>query len=254
MKHASLKTILGTLALLATPAALAGSSTSIPAFESKMTTARTASSPGGITVTRSEMAGALSSFVSDDGVVDSAERQYLTARQGDAAFQTNLTGQAWNYFYYFRELNDAATSPAYTDCYPYDPGQAAEMYGASGGLSSKSQICDAYLPAPGGVANQITLQTLYFYSFNSTDVGTFSPINVRELINKLSPLTTSQDELDGAVAFITELSRTSDRLYVATWRNDYGRQYPGGLGGFVVVAIDTDRRNLRFVELLTWSE
>lgn len=254
MKHAPLKSLLGTLCLLAAPAALAGSTTTIPAFEAKMSTARTASSPGGVKVLRTEMAGALVSFTSDDGKVDAAERQYLTARLGDAAFQTNLTGQAWNYFYYFQELNDGATTPSQTQCYPYDAGQAAELYGDAAGLASKSSICDGYLPTSTGIANQVTLKHLYFSSFDSTNVGNFTPVNVRELINELSSLTTSEDELDGAVAFITELSRTSDRLYIASWRNDYGRQYPGGLGGIVVAAIDTDRRSFRFVELLTWSE
>lgn len=258
MKSTALKSLLGGVALLAAPMALAGSTTSIPAFDAKLAAARTSTSPGGTTVLRQEIAGALRSFTADDGKVDAAERQYLNTVQSNASFQPSLTSQGWAYYYYFQELNDALTTPASMTCYPIDPQESYDgpfpgVYGALGGLTPKSGICEGYLPA-GTVANQVTLQTLYFYNFDSTNVQVFEPINVRELINKLTPLTSSVDELDGAVAFITELTRTSDRLYVSSWRNDYGRQYPGGLGGIVVAAVGNDRRSVRFVELLTWSE
>ncbi|MFY0574376.1 hypothetical protein ACN28S_08475 [Cystobacter fuscus] len=80
MKSASLlSSLLGGLALLAAPAAKADLATSKPLFESRVASARTASSPGGATVLRQELITALDAFIVD-GEVDAREASYRPPR------------------------------------------------------------------------------------------------------------------------------------------------------------------------------
>jgi hypothetical protein len=254
MKSRSLKSILGTLAFVAAPVALAGLSTSQPLFESKVRAARATTSSQGAVVTRAEISGALSSFIGyDDGTVDASERSYLSTRVNDPVFLTNFATDARAYFSSFYELNDAATSPAPLSVYPVDE-TPAEAFGVSGVLSGSAAIQEGFIPYQQGVANQITLQWTYYSSFDITGVGVFDPINEAELRSALAQPGATQAEIDGAVAYLNQIAGNSKRLYKASWKNDYGRQYPGGLGGFVVAAVSTDRRFVRYVEFVTWSE
>lgn len=250
MKTKSLKWVLGALAVIAAPAALAGLSTSQPLFESKLKTARATTSPEGAVVNRTEIRGALGSFLQDDGVVDTSERAYLTPKLSDTAFLTGFSTDARAYFSSFHELNDAGTAVElnYT-AQGVDPAQA---FGVSGVLSRSASIGEGYLPA--GVANQASLQWSYYTGFDITNVGTFDPTSEAELRSALALPGATQAEINGAVAYINQISGNSKRIYTASWRNDYGRQYPGGLGGFVIAAVSTDRRFVRYVEFLTWSE
>lgn len=251
MKSKSLKSILGVLAVAAAPVALAGLSTSKPLFESRMSTARTASSPEGATVNRPEIRGALGSFLHDDGIVDATERTYLAPKVTDTAFLTGFTTDARTYFSSFHELNDAATTANelnYT-AQGVDPAQA---FGVSGVLSRSAAIGEGYVQQ--GVANQATLQWGYYTGFDVTNVGTFDPTSEAELRGALALPGATLAEINGAVAYINQIAGSSKRIYKASWRNDYGRQYPGGLGGFVIAAVSTDRRFVRYVEFLTWSE
>jgi hypothetical protein len=257
LKSRSLKSLLGTLAFIAAPVALAGLSVSQPLFESKVRTARATTSPQGVVVTRAEISGALSSFLAyDDGTVDTSERSYLSTRVNDPVFLTDFATDARTYFSSFYELNDAATSPAPLSVYPVDE-TPAQAFGVSGVLSGSAAIQEGVIPSQPyqpGVANQVTLQWTYYSSFDSTGVGVFDPINEAELRLALALPGATQAEINGAVAYLNQIAGNSKRLYKASWKNDYGRQYPGGLGGFVVAAVSTDRRFVRYVEFITWSE
>jgi hypothetical protein len=257
MRQQSLESVLTTLALLAAPGALAGLSQSQPLFESALAAARSASSEQGATVTREEARGALGRFFSDDSVVDAQERAYLSTQSSNAAFFTGFTTEATRYFTFFHELNDAATTPAPLGCYSVDQ-TPAEAFGTDGTLASSADIKQGFIPYSQGVANQLTLRTTYFNNFQVTGVGQFDPVTEAELRVQLSTrydgMPVTQAEVDGAVAYINQIGGNSKRLYVASWINTRGRTAPGDLGGFVVAAVSTDRRYVRFVELRTWYE
>lgn len=250
----SLKYLLGGLALLSAPAAFADSSASIALFEARVAAARDTSSPRGATVTRQEMEGALDAF----GEVDATERAYLATKVSDATFLTGLTGAAQKELNDFFELNDAASYGAPLGMNAV-AGTPAELFGASGALANSARIKEGYIPNGQGVANQVTLQETYGYAFGSgyDNPYFFEPITPRELIAKLQARTESgtptEDEVDGAVAYITQISRNSNRLYYSGWRS-MGRGGPGESGGFVVAAVSSDRRFVRMVEVLTWAE
>ncbi|ATB30113.1 hypothetical protein [Melittangium boletus] len=253
---AALKPLLGSLMFLAAPA-LADSAASIASFTSKMTAARAATSPGGTAVVRSEIAGALNGSFFLDGHVDAQERAYLATQLGDALFLQGLTGQAKKYLTDFHELNDAADREAPLTLGPV-AGTTAELFGASGALSRSARVKEGYIPNGQGVANQVTLSNQYTQYFGGGyDYPlSFEPINPRELIAKLQASTyfgtPSQDEVDGALAYVTEISRNSNRLYIAYWHTE-GRGGPGEAAGFVVAAVSTDRRFVRMLEVLSWS-
>jgi hypothetical protein len=218
-----------------------------------MSTARAAASPEGMTVNRSEIRGALGSFLYDDSVVDASERAYLAPKVNDTVFLTGFTPDARTYFSSFYELNDAATSSAPLSVYPVSQ-TPAQAFSVNGVLSGSASIQEGFIPYNQGVANQYTLQWTYYSSFDITNIGTFDPTSEAELRSALALPGATQAEIDGAVAYINQIAGNSKRIYKASWRNDYGRQYPGGLGGFVVAAVSTDRRFVRYVEFLTWSE
>lgn len=254
----SFKSLLGGLVLLTAPAALAGSTTSIPLFESKVEAARATTSPSGATVTRQEMTDALNAFVNDDGWVDANERAYLSTKVNNATFLAGLTGPAKKQLTDFHELNDAAAQGAPLGMNAV-AGTPAGLFGASGALASSTRIKEGYISNGQGVANQVTLTDTYGAAFGSSyDYGYFfEPITPRELITRLQARTysgtPSVDEVDGAVAYITQISSNSNRLYVSSWRS-MGRGGPGESAGFVVAAVSTDRRFVRMVEVLTWAE
>jgi hypothetical protein len=258
MKFTSLEPFLGALMLLTAPAALADSTTTIPTFESKIATARGSASPGGSAVLRSEMSDALNTFIyGDDGKVDASERAYLGTKLSDATFLNGVTGSAKKYLTDFHELNDTATTPAplYLGWMQSSP---EELYGASGALASSSEIVEGYIPNGQGVANQVTLVHAAYDTFRIGNPGNFDPINLRELHATLSVRydgsAVSPDEVDGAVALITQISRNSNRLYVAGWSCSDCGGGPGDMGGVLVAAVSTDRRFVRMVKLRTWVE
>ena len=258
MMSQSMKSLVGGLVLLTTPAAFATSTTSIPAFEASVTTARGTTSPGGATILRSEIRTALNAFLNDTGGptgVDSAERTYLTTRLNDSPFQQSLTGTAAKYFADFYELNDANTVAAPLYLSPV-AGTAASLYGATGALANSSRIQEGYIANGAGVANQATLGYA-FSSYFGPQSSIFEPITVKELIERLSGTTVagtpSVDEVEGATAFITAISRNSNRLYVTGW-SCRGCGAPGWTGGYVIAAVSTDRRFVRMVSVMTASD
>ena len=258
MMSQSMKSIVGGLVLLTAPAAFATSTTSIPAFEASITAARTATSPGGATIVRSEIRTALNEFINDQGGptgVDTAERAYLATRLSDTAFQQSLTGTAAKYYADFYEVNDATfvSAPLYLNPVA---GTAASLYGATGPLANASEIQEGYIANGQGVANQATLGETFSYAYGPQS-GIFEPITVKELIEELSGDavygTPSVDEVEGATAFITAISRNSNRLYRSYW-SCRGCGAPGWTGGYVIAAVSTDRRFVRMVSVMTDSD
>ncbi|ADO73362.1 hypothetical protein [Stigmatella aurantiaca] len=255
MTSLSLKPFLGAVVLLSAPVSLADSTTTIPAFEAQVATARGAASPGESTVVRAELSQALSLFLSDDGTVDAQERTYLGTRLGDAAFLTGIDASAWQYFTDFYHLNDGATVPAVPHL--WWPGSTPEeLYGVSGPLADASEIRDGYVE---GIANQLTLVHAAYTSFGiDRQPSHFVPIDTNELIAQLSVRydgqTVSEEEVNGAAAYITWISRNSHLLYKATWFCAHCGGGPGDMGGSIFAAVSTDRRRVRMVRVRTWVE
>ncbi|RKH63521.1 hypothetical protein [Corallococcus aberystwythensis] len=255
MKTLSMKSLVGALMLLSAPAF--ADSTSISAFEASITTAKSPSSPGGTTILRSEIRTALNAFLTNTGGptgVDTTERAYLTTRLGDTSFQQSMTGTAAKYFADFYEVNDATTPYAQWSMNPVAQ-TPASLYGATGPLASSSTIREGFIPNNQGVvANQAILMEA-FGSFGPQS-GTFEPIIVKELLALLSSPavfgTPTADEVEGALAYITAISRNSNRLYYTRW-SCRGCGAPGYTAGYVVAAVSTDRRFVRMVNVMTAS-
>jgi hypothetical protein len=257
MRTSTLKASLIATGLLAAPAALATTTTSVPAFEAKIATARTSTSPGGTAVTRLEMEGALNSFWADDYVVDAAERTYLGTRVSNSTFLAGINGPAQKELQDFYELNDAGpVAPLGVTRVTTSP---ATLYGASGPLANISVIAEGYIPNGQGVVNNDTLVDAYSRVLAGSgyeDQFYFEPITLRELVDLLKSTvifvqTPTIDEVDGALAYITQISRNSNRLYVGHWHN----QLQGGeSAGYVVAAVSTDRRFARMVKVTSWSD
>lgn len=253
----SLKSLLGGLVLLAAPAALADSAANIALFDSRMASARTSTSPSGATVTRTEMVNALDAFAWDYWV-DATERAHLSTKVGNTTFLTGLATDAKQYLNLFHELNDAA---AYGDPLGMDAVSAtpAQLYGASGPLASSSRIKEGSIAEGDGVANQVTLTDTYFWAFGSyyDEPYFFEPVTEAGLRTRLQQRTYSGTptaaEVDGAVAYLKQVSGTGQRLYISSWRS-MGRGGPGESAGFVVAAVSPDRLFVRMVEVLTWAE
>ncbi|ATB37319.1 hypothetical protein CYFUS_002740 [Cystobacter fuscus] len=258
MKSATLlSSLLGGLALLAAPAARAELTTSKPLFESRVASARTASSPGGATVLRQEIITALDAFIVD-GWVDAQEASYLSTKVSSTSFLTGLESAARKYLSDFHELNDAEEYEAPLCLNPVS-GTPAQVFGASGPLASSSRIKEGSIPEGAGVANQVTLTNVYTWVFGSSyDRQTyFEPVNVEELTARLKARTysgtPSTAEVNGALAWLAQIYHTGNRIYVADWRSE-GRGGPGESAGFVVAVVSADRGFVRMLEVLTWAE
>ncbi|NMO19298.1 hypothetical protein HPC49_26360 [Pyxidicoccus fallax] len=258
MSSSLMKSFLSGVVLLAAPAALAGSATSIPAFDAKIAAARGATSPSGTTVVRAEMVDALAHFTNyDDGKVDTAERAYLTTKVSDATFLTGVDAEAKTYLTQFYELNDAATTaaPLYLNWVQQSP---AELYGASGSLADASEIVEGYIPRGLGVANQVTLVQSAYETFRTDSARNFEPITLAELEETLAtryfgdPVT--EAEVQGALTYINQISRNSGRIYQASWQCNGCGGGPGDLGGYIIAAVSSDRRFVRMVKVWTWTE
>jgi hypothetical protein len=255
----SLKSLLGGLVLLAAPAALADSAANIALFDSRMTAARASTSASGATVTRAEMVGALDAF-DRDSWVDAAEHAHLASKVVSTTFLTGLAADAKQYLHLFHELNDAAEygAPLGMDAVSATP---AQLYGASGPLASSSRIQEGGIEgySPDDVANQATLTETYGWAFGSgyDNPYFFEPVSETELRTRLQQRTYSGTptaaEVNGAVAYLKQVSGTGQRLYISSWRS-MGRGGPGESAGFVVAAVSPDRRFVRMVEVLTWAE
>ncbi|CAM4435092.1 hypothetical protein [Corallococcus exiguus] len=250
MKTLSMKSLVGALMLFSAPA-FADSTTSIPAFEASITAAKSASSPGGTTVLRSEIRNALDAFLNDVGYgVDSAERAYLTTRLSDTPFQQSMTGTAAKYFADFYEVNDTLLTGYPLNLYPVTQTPAV-LFGATGSFSS-ARIYEGYIPNGQGVANQQTLGEAFSNAFGP-QASIFEPITVRELIGQLSAYSYNVDEVEGAVAYITAISRNSNRLYRTGW-SCRGCGAPSYTQGFAIAAVSTDRRFVRMMSVTTYAD
>jgi hypothetical protein len=257
MMSTPLKSLLAGAALLAAPAALAGTGTSVPAFEAKIATARTASSPGGTAVTTAEMVGACNSFWTDDWMVDAGEHAYLGTKLADSTFLTGINGPAQKYLQDFHELNNAGPVAPLGLQLVTTP--AAQLFGASGPLASSARIAEGYIPNGQGVTNNDTLLDRYYAVLAEPgayeDQFWFQPITLRQLADILkgsaNQQTPSLDEVDGALAYIHQISRNSSRLYVGYWRSYL---HGGEAAGYVIAAVSSDRRFVRMVRVTSWSD
>jgi hypothetical protein len=255
MKSTPLKSLLAGAALLAGSAALADSSISVPAFDAKIATARTSSSPEGATVNRSEARNAASEFWYDDWMVDGGEQSYLEAVLEDSDFLTGLSSSAERYLRDFNELNDAGDIAQLDLARVTTP--ASQLFGASGPLAWSSRIAEGPISGP-GVANNDTM--LYAYAYVLADTGAyeyldwFDPIDSQELRQVLSGSangqTPSQAEVDGAVAYLTQIGGGT-RLYVGSW---HSYLWGGESAGYVVASVSTDRRFVRMVRVISWGD
>lgn len=263
MSASSLKSLLSGAILLSAPLALANSTTTIPAFDAKIAAARGATSPGGTTILRAEMSGALHTFIDgDDGVVDAAERAWLGTKVNDATFLTGVEAPAKEFLDLFYELNDAAPTPS-TLFLSWLAASPEDLYGAGGPLADASTILEGDISddEPQGVVNQRTLletlKSTQEFGYGAPN-SSFYPITQAELLATLSQPagfnyeTPSQEEVDGAAAFLTEISGDGHRLYQASWACFRGCQ--GDVGGYVIAAVNTDRRFVRVVKVITWVE
>ncbi|MCP3064132.1 hypothetical protein LXT21_35705 [Myxococcus sp. K38C18041901] len=258
MLSSSMKSLLGGVVLAATPA-LADSTTTIPAFAADIAAARLATSPGGTTVIRAEMRGAVDRFLQDDSKVDAVERAYLADRINDLTFKQGVTATAMKYLIDTHELNDGLTwySPLWLDVLPQTP---ADYFGATGPLTTSTEIMEGNIPNGQGVANQRTLTYKAAAAFGLQGVSNFTPITVQELLAMLKGHvingTPNADEVDGALAFITQVSRNSNRLYTTGWscQTYCGGGGPGDAGGFFIAAVSTERNFVRMVRVTTWSD
>jgi hypothetical protein len=234
--------------------ALALGATTIPQFDADILAARLNTSAGGTSVTRLEMQNALSRFVGDDGQVDSDERAHLVGRLADAAWKININGPALKYAQDFLEVNEQGPIPSIAFDQIVEP--PSVLFGANGALAGASAVAQGFIPRGTGLATQATLQQGYLDAFNASP-SLFLPVNARELLERLAQATVSGvpfvDEIDGAFAYLNQISRNSSRLYLASWKSP-GRGAPGDLGGYVVAAVSSDRRTVRFIEVTTWVE
>ncbi len=200
------------------------------------------------------MQGATNFFFSDDSVVDSLEAGALTTRLADPAWVAPLTGSALSYAKFFQELNQSGPVPSVS--FAQLTSTTAQLFGATGALSNAATVQEGFIPNGTGVATQATLQQAYLDGFGAYP-GTFRPANPREVINALTGTTVSglptPDEVDGAFAQVLQIARNSNRFYLASWQSP-GRGAPGDIGGYVIAAVSTDRRFVRFIEVTVWAE
>ncbi len=232
----------------------AAGSTAIPQFDTAVLTARQPGSVSGVTVTRSELRNALEVFLQDDGRFEADERAHVLSRLADVAWSAGVAGPAVAYAKSFVELNESGVVPSLS--LSQLTATPTELFGAAGALSSTSSLQEGFFPNGTGVATQAALQQAYLDAFNAFP-GWFQAVNARELLAQLNSRTLSgqptADEVDGAFAFVQSIARNSSRLYVSSWKTP-GRGAPGDLGGYVVAAVSTDRRFVRFIEVTVWSE
>jgi hypothetical protein len=113
-------------------------------------------------------------------------------------------------------------------------------------------------PAHGrGAANNDTM--LYAYSDvlaqGYEDQFWFSPITSQQLVQVLSgsanQQTPSQAEVNGAAAYLTEISGEGERLYVGYW---HSYLWGGESAGYVIAAVGDDRQFVRMVRVMSWSD
>ncbi len=254
MTSSTLKSLLAGAALLAAPVALAGTSDSVPAFEAKIATARTSGSPSGTTVNRSEMSDALDSFWYDDWMVDADEHAYLGTKLASSTFLTGIDASAQDYLQDFHELNDGQGAWQLELAPVTTP--ASQLFGASGPLAYSANIAEGAINGE-GVANNDTLLYAYGYVLAQgyEDLFWFSPITHQQLVQILSgsanQQTPSQAEVNGAAAYLTEISGEGERLYAGYW---HSYLWGGESAGYVIAAVSEDRQFVRMVRVISWGD
>ncbi len=256
-RHASWSALVALVASAASAtagAAPSGGLASIAAFERATAAAHQPDSGGGTTVTRAELRSALANFLHDDGTIDAGERGHLGACLADASWRRDVASTALAYATELYELYaDSTPTPVTTT---EVTGPLLDVIGAPGALTSSLAVQEGRVVGAGALTHA-ALRTTYARAFDAS-VGTFDPINVRELVNELAGRLElgmpTQDEIDGVLAYLNAGPRPASRLYLATW-DAAGRGGSGGdVGGVVVAAVSADRRSVRLLELHVWTE
>lgn len=227
---------------------------SIVAFERATAAARAPHSGGGPKVSRAELRNALSFFLHDDGTIDAGERGHLGACLADPAWRATVSDSALSYAIELHEL--VAELAPVTSTVTEVPGSLVDVLGAAGALTSSLWLQEGRLTGPGTLSHT-SLRAAYGRAYNAS-VGTFDPIDRRELSNELSGRLElgmpTQREIDGVLSYLAQGPKPASRLYLAQWVAT-GRDTPGQeLGGVVIAAVSADRRTVRFVELRVWSD
>jgi hypothetical protein len=223
-------------------------------FDEAVAAAREPGSGGGGAVTRAELRHAIGYFWRDDDAVNREERAYLLACLADPRWLDPVSGAARRYASEFVELN-AEVSPASITATEVQA-SLVDLFGAPGALTSSVWVKEGRALGSGSVT-QGALRAAYGRAFEAS-AGSFEPINVRELLNELSGRfelgTPTQDEIDGAMAYLTQGNSAATRLYLASWIGSNRGGVAGDLGGVVVASVSLDRRVVRFVEIHEWTE
>lgn len=252
MTSLSVKSLLAGAALLAAPAALADIYTSAPAFDAKIAAARVSTSPGGTTVIRSEMSGALDEFWYDDWMVDVDEHDYLGEQLSDPYFVAGINASAQDLGWDFYELNDGQWAENFDFWRVTTP--ASVLFGANGPLAWSSSIGEGYSE---GVVNQDTLQYAYYTALvqGYEDQFLFSPITDAEMVQRLSGRTMNgtptQAEVNGAANYLRAVAGDGERFYSAEWHSNF---WGGESAGYVIAAVDDNREVMRMVRVIVWGD
>ena len=252
-----LKSLLAVASLLTVPAAVARIHPSVPAFQAQLSTARAPVSVEGVSISRTEMKEALDAFWRDDGMVDADEHAVVDGMLVDPAFLGSASGPAREYLRAFGELNDSGEAAPLLLQRVTRSG--AELFGASGPLAQTAGVAEGLVPQGQGAINHDTLLAAYHQTLADPNAPEepfwFEPITQRQLVDLLQGTASQQqqptpDEVDGAVAYLNQVSLGSTHLYAGHWR---ARPHGEELTGYVIAAVSPDRRLLRMVRVTSGS-
>lgn len=252
-----LKSLLAVASLLTVPATVARIHPSMPALQAQLSTARAPVSVEGVAISRTEMKEALDAFWRDDGMVDADEHAVVDGMLADAELLHSASGPAREYLRAFEELNDSGeTAPLLLQRVP-QPG--AELFGSSGPLAQTARVAEGLVPEGLGVLNHDTLRAAYSQTLADPDASEeplrFEPITQRQLVELLQgnapqqPPPTS-DEVDGAVAYLNQVSLGGSHLYAGYL---HARLHGEELQGYVIAAVSPDQRMVRMVRVTNGS-
>lgn len=203
------------------------------------------------------MVEALGSFREDDGVVDADEHAFLDDMLSDSAFLADATGPARRYLREFEELNDARDAAPLLLRAVTEPGD--KLLGAKGPLASAARMAEGYIADGQGMANNEALQATYRAALAEPGVSEeplwFEPITLRQLVEflggKAAQQTPSPDEVDGAVAYLTQVSPGGQHLYAGHW---HASSPESDSVGYVIAAVSADRRFVRMMRVTSASD
>lgn len=257
MPSTALRPLLIVVSMTALPATVARIHTSYGSFQERLSAARNQAPAGTTVLTRPQMAEALGSFREDDGVVDPEEHAFLDGMLSDGGFLAGFTGAAKRYLRDYEELNDAGDVAPLLLRHVTAPGD--QLLGAKGPLASAARVAEGYITDGQSLANNDTLQETYRAALADPGVREdplwFEPITLRQLVELLGgnahQQTPSPDEVDGAVAYLTQVSPGGAHLYAGHW---HSRSRDSESAGYVIAAVSADRRFVRMLRVTSSTD